>query len=185
MLKKIINKKIIIKNSVQRIQKTVQRKDQAMSMSHTVNSCPKPNYWSNCVNCLVTSFDGSGHTAPCRDIDSPSIHRGSIYAQSPVPVLKCRIDQKHSLHIFDKGSGIFNRANTLDLQSAAVEGLFNVKIVKGAYVVTVLSTSFKRFSIIFAFFSDVELFSPKTPSCFVLSALSYNEASGSNLHSAR
>lgn len=78
-----------------------------MSRKHKIEVCGCPNYLENCPQCLVTSFNGSGHTSSCRSANLKSDFRADIYAQMPMPLLKMRIENpEDGVYVLNKASGV-------------------------------------------------------------------------------
>lgn len=124
---------------------------------HANKNCAFPNYLVNCPKCLVVSFDGNGHTNPCRSAQVSSF-RSDVYGRIPQPIFKLRIRNANDvLHQFNHITGTFVRIDqdSMCIHAHAVDGAFQIKRNQNRQLLIGFdATSVKRFSLAFAFFSE-------------------------------
>lgn len=114
--------------------------------------CPFPTYYQRCHRCLVISLDGSGHTAPCAQINTISGTRADIFAKKSVPLLKLRLSkQDASLHFLNTDIGQFEEmTNGQQLICSATDGYISMSEANDYRYISYNAASFKRMSFIVA-----------------------------------
>lgn len=124
---------------------------------HSIDTCWYPNYLQRCANCLVYSFDGSGHTGPCRLVASPCNIRSDIYAKLPSPVFKLRIENPtDAVYFLNKTTGKFDDIAQCQqpLFAHSVNGIFYTESLNDKLIIGFDATELNRFSVGVAFFSE-------------------------------
>lgn len=114
--------------------------------------CEFPTYFSRCYRCLVISFDGSGHTPPCAPENTISEICKDIFAKSPLPLLKLRLDKSEcDIHYLNINSGQFEEFSDCQvLLSSATDGIFSFKEAKHYGILSYDATSFMRMTFVVA-----------------------------------
>lgn len=125
-------------------------------MNHTFGTCTFPNYWTKCNKCLVTSFDGSGHTNKCKEKGQASKITKNIYSSVSMPVFKLRAENSEDIiYVLNKSSGVFEEASNSRMLASVVNGSFFFGTTPAnKSTVEFDATKISRFSIAMAFFSD-------------------------------
>lgn len=118
--------------------------------------CEFPTYFKRCYRCLVISLDGSGHTTPCAPINTISALRTDIFARSPLPLFKLRLNKNESsMHYLNMDVGRFEEVTGgRMLLSSATDGYLSFNETDNYIIMSYGATCFKRMSFVVALLDD-------------------------------
>lgn len=123
------------------------------AFDHMTQNCSFPDYILQCNRCLVISFDGSGHTAPCAPVNTVSLLRTNIYVKPLLPMFKMRMAKTQgTIHYLSNETGRFeDLIDAQVLMSAVTDGVFMFADHFANYrVLSYKGCRYRRFSIIIA-----------------------------------
>lgn len=121
--------------------------------NHIPHECPFPDYILCCNRCLVISFDGSGHKTPCGPINTVSLLRKHIQAETLIPMFKIRMSKDYGSFYYLSG-GLFEPLAPL-LVSAATQGIFSFQNHFANFgVLSYLASHFSRLAVVVAVLED-------------------------------
>lgn len=122
---------------------------------HSTANCEFPSFVIRCPRCLVYSFNGSGHAAPCAPINTVSMLRSDIQAKLLLPMFQIRIPIIDGMHFLNMKNGQFEElVDGQTFLSPATDGLFAHKINQNYQVLSYGAVSFRRFSLVICVFTD-------------------------------
>lgn len=110
----------------------------------------RPNHYIRCFRCLVTSFDGSGHSTPCTPLNTISQLRDNILAVETVPMFKFNIATSEGTLYYLMGGQFKEVDDGLKLFVAATDGLFTFQETEHNTIASYEAGFFNRFSFLFA-----------------------------------
>lgn len=125
----------------------------ANTQNHPIEHCDLPNLLVKCPECLVTSCDGSGHSNSCLIVNTISGFRMDIYAETPLPLFKLRIENPNDvIHLLNKETGVFEKVEENKVIHAhEVNGIFRIFKSMGKSIIGFDATALNRFSVAVAY----------------------------------
>lgn len=114
-----------------------------------------PNLFIRCTRCLVYSFNGHHHTAPCAPINTISMRRHNILAKMCSPMFNMRTKSDKNQLFFLDHTGRFNQMkNYSKLLSASTDGYFSFNSSEQFNWLNYSTSQFHRFSVIVAIYMN-------------------------------
>lgn len=133
----------------------------AASQRHAIDACTSPNYLVKCSNCLVVSFDGSGHektNSLC--LEGKCRSRNEIYSTMPMPMFSLKIENaSDNVYFLNKASGQFMEIDqvqdqTHEIHAPQIDGMFLTRKINGKTYINFAATTLNRFSVAIGFYSQ-------------------------------